>query len=151
MSLIFFSIAIDKRNQVSPMTGCPHRSYNVFLKSIILKVNYKLYLFNKIRYMLTFEASVLVYKQMVLPFFDYLDFLIDSGLKCYIDLYKLQCLQFRGIKTIYQYHKGGRKNTNDEHYLHNELGLEFLDKRCRSIRHILHMMYDLNFKSKSCF
>ena len=33
-----------------------------------------------------------IYKQMVLPFFDYLDILIDSGMKNYID--KLQRLQF---------------------------------------------------------
>ena len=44
--------------------------------------------------MLTFAAAILVYKQMVLPFFDYLDILIDSGLKLHID--KLQQLQFRG-------------------------------------------------------
>ena len=58
--------------------------FEPFLKSIIQKVNYKLYLFSKIRYMLTFAAATLVYKQMVLPFFDYIDILIDSGLKHYI-------------------------------------------------------------------
>ena len=78
-----------------------------FLKSIIQKVNYKLYLFSKIRYVLTHSAAVLVYKQMVLPFFDYMDILIDSGSKKYIE--KLQKLQFRGIKIIYQYCFQGHK------------------------------------------
>ena len=60
-------------------------TFEPFLKSIIQKVNYKLYVFGKIRYMLTIAAAILVYKQMVLPFFDYLDILIDSGLKLHID------------------------------------------------------------------
>ena len=83
-------------------------TFEPYLKSIIQKVYYKLYLFGKIRYMLTLAAAILVYKQMVLPFFDFLDILIDSGLKLHID--KLRQLQFRGIKIIYQYHVHGRKN-----------------------------------------
>ena len=62
-------------------------TFEAFLKSIIQKVNYKLYLFGKIRYTLTFAAAILVYKQMVLPFFDYLDLLIDTGFKLNIDNY----------------------------------------------------------------
>ena len=75
--------------------------FDSFLKSTTHKVNFKLYIFSKIRYVLTFAAAVLVYKQMVLPFSDYLDILIDSGSRKYID--KLQVLQFRGIQIIYQY------------------------------------------------
>ena len=56
-------------------------TFESFIKSTIKKVNYKLYIFSKIRYVLTFAAAVLVYKQMVLPFFDYLDILVDSGPK----------------------------------------------------------------------
>ena len=97
-------------------------TFEPFVMSIIRKVNYKLYLFSKIRYVLTFTAATLVYKQMVLPFFDYLDILIYSGPKEYID--KLQTLQFRGIKIIYQYHINGRKIKNcDEDFLHKELGI----------------------------
>ena len=82
------------------VNGDKNLTFEPFLKAIIKKVNYKLYLFSKIRYLLTFTAAILVYKQMVLPFFDYLDILIDSGPSKYIE--KLQCLQFRGIKIIYQ-------------------------------------------------
>ena len=115
-------------------------TYESFLKSIVRKVNYKLYLFSKIRFVLTFSASILVYKQMVLPFFDYLDIIIDSGPKKYID--KLQALQFRGIKIIYQYCIDGRRIKNeDENLLHKELRLSFLVHRRR--RHVLHMMYKL--------
>ena len=100
-------------------------TFESFIKSIILKVNYKLYLFSKIRYILTFTAVVLVHKQMVLPLFDYLDILIDGGPKKYID--KLQTLQFRGIKIIYQYHIAGREIKNcDEDFLDKELGLSYL-------------------------
>ena len=115
-------------------------TFESFIKSTIKKVNYKLYLFSKIRYVLTFAAAVLVYKQMVLPFFDYLDILVDSGPKKYID--KLQALQFRGIKIIYHYYIEGRRiKNNDEEYLHSELNLSYLNIRRR--RHILHMMYNL--------
>ena len=118
-------------------------SFETFLKSIIRKVNFKLYLFSKIRYVLTHAAAILVYKQMVLPFFDYLDILIDSGPKKYID--KLQALQFRGIQIIYQYHINGRRIKNtDEDYLHKELRISYLVQRRQ--RHILHMMYNLRLR-----
>ena len=107
-------------------------TFESFIKSTII--------FSKIRYVLTFAAAVLVYKQMVLPFFDYLDILVDSGPKKYIDT--LQALQFRGIKIIYLYYIEGRRiKNNDEEYLHRELNLSYLNIRRR--RHILHMMYNL--------
>ena len=46
------------------------------------------------------KSAVLVYKEMVLSFFDYVDILIDSRSKKYIE--KLQILQFRGIQIISQ-------------------------------------------------
>ena len=46
---------------------------------------------------------------MVSPFFDYLDTLIDGCTKKYVD--KLQTLQFRGKKVIYQYSFNGEKIT----------------------------------------
>ena len=94
--------------------------------------------------MLTFSAAVLVYKQMILPFFDYMDILIHSGPKKYID--KLQILQFRGIKIIYQFYIDGRKIKNsDETLLHSELGLQYLKERRKE--HLLHMMYKLRDQS----
>ena len=93
----------------------------------IQKINYKVYLFGKIRYLLTFTAAVLVYKQMVLPFFDYLDIILDSCSKYYIE--KLQKLQFRGIKIIYHYSWTGKPLTYaDEDILHDELGIVLLDE-----------------------
>ena len=135
--LIKDSLAIRKEDVVISNTShCTYLGVNVdqnlcfdtFLKSIIQKVNYKLYLFSKIRYVLTFAAAVLVYKQMVLPFFDYLDVLIDSGSKKHTD--KLQVLQFRGIQIIYQYLFDGRKIQNsDEELLHKELGIQLVERR----------------------
>ena len=49
---------------------------------------------------------------MILPFFDYLYILIDGGPKLYID--KLQHLQFRGIKIIYQYKINGEQITSKD-------------------------------------
>ena len=115
-------------------------TFEPFIKSTIQKVNYKLYLFGKIRYLLTFAAAVLVYKQMILPFFDYLDIILDSCPKFYVE--KLQQLQFRGIKIIFQYKWKGKQITySDEGELHNELELHTL--KHRRIRHILITMFDL--------
>ena len=80
---------------------------------------------------------------MVLPFFDYLDILIASGPKKYID--KLQALQFRGIQIIYRYRINNRRIKNrDGAYLHKELRLSYLVCRCR--RHLLHMMFNLKMQ-----
>ena len=87
-------------------------SLEYFVKDIIRRVNFKLYLFGKIRYLLTFKAAVIVYKQMVLPFFDYLDIRIDGCAKKFMD--KLQSLQFRGITIIYQYNFKRIKITNKD-------------------------------------
>ena len=83
----YFSCNLDRNLTLDPL-----------VKDIIQRVDFKLGLFSKIRCKLTFDAAVLVYKQMVLPFFDYLDILIDGCSKKYVD--KLQQLQFRGIKII---------------------------------------------------
>ena len=71
----------------------------------------------------------MVYKQMVLLFLDYLDILIDGCAKKFVD--RLQTLQFRGIKIIYQYNFEGDKITfKDETRLHLELGLLYVEKYC---------------------
>ena len=88
-SYVYLGVDVDNKLTFEP-----------FIKSTIQKVNFKLYLFGKIRNLLTFAAAVLVYKQMVLPFFDYLDIILDSCRKYYVD--RLQKLQFRGIKIIYR-------------------------------------------------
>ena len=55
---------------------------------------------------------------------------------------KLQSLQFRGIKIIYQYCIDGcRIKNSDEARLHGELGLTYLKERRN--RHILHMIFVL--------
>ena len=115
-------------------------NFESFLKSIIQKVNFKLYLFSKIRYLLTFNAAIMVYKQMVLPFFDYMDILIDAGPKKYID--KLQQLQFRGIQIIYQYHFEGRRIKNSDKTL-LQSSLSLMELRFRRKKHLLQMMYGL--------
>ena len=81
---------------------------------------------------------------MVLPFFNYMDILIDAGPKKHID--QLQELQFRGIKIIYQYHLEGRriKNTDDT-LLHSSLCLMKLDFRRK--KHFLQMMYMLKSRT----
>ena len=65
-------------------------------------------------------------------FFDCMDKLMDAGPKKYID--KLQQLQFRGIKIIYQYHIEGRRIKNtDEALLRSTLGLMSMSLGVRNI------------------
>ena len=49
-----------------------------FFKSIIKKVNNKVYSLRKIRKYVSFEVAIQIYKQMILPFFDYGGFLAMS-------------------------------------------------------------------------
>ena len=77
---------------------------------------------------------------MILPFFNYSDIILDSCPKLYIE--KLQKLQFRGIKIIFQYKWNGKQIIySDEEELHNEFELHTL--KHRRIRHILITMFDL--------
>ena len=50
-----------------------------FNKNVCKKVNFKLYMFGKIRKYITTHAAILIYKQTILPYFDYGRFLMNSA------------------------------------------------------------------------
>ena len=80
MSICIHDVNI-KNTYLYTYLGCnlgQHLNWESFLKDVIQRVNFKLFLFGKIRHLLTFTSAVLVYKQMVLPFFDYLDIFCTS-------------------------------------------------------------------------
>ena len=71
-------------------------SFNYHLKNLINKISQKMYVFSKIRRFLNEKTSIIVYKSMILPFFDYADAIfMFSNEKL---LYKLDRLHTRGLK-----------------------------------------------------
>ena len=71
-------------------------SYNYHLKNVINSISHKLYIFNKIRRFLDIKSSVIIYKSMILPYFDYGDSIwMFSNIKL---LKKLDRLHYRGLR-----------------------------------------------------
>ena len=64
----------------------------------IKKVSYKIHTLNIIRRYISERTASLVYKAMIMPHFDYVDFVIDSALKNKTD--RLERLHKRAIRTI---------------------------------------------------
>ena len=62
------------------------------------KVSTKVYTFSIIRCFLTQKTALLVYKVMILPHFDYVDFIVDSATNECTE--KLECLHKRAIRKI---------------------------------------------------
>ena len=71
---------------------------NVHIDKIFKKVSTKIYTFSIIRRFLTQKTALLVYKVMILPHFDYVDFIIDSATKENTE--KLERLHKRAIRKI---------------------------------------------------
>ena len=95
------------------------------LDSTIAKVNCRLVTFAKVRKFMDKMTSSLVYKQTILPYFDYISLITESCIKRKIK--KLQPLQNKAVKIIM-----GRNNyvsTEDMMLLHKELKLEMLSTR----------------------
>ena len=74
-------------------------SFNAHLNNTIKLVSHKSFLLRKIRYYITEDAAVKIYKSMILPYLDYGDiFYAKSNLK---QISKLQTLQNRALKICY--------------------------------------------------
>ena len=69
-----------------------------FNKNVCKKVNYKLYMFGKIRKYITINAAILIYKQTILTYFDYGSFLMNSASQNSIS--KLDKYQNRALRLI---------------------------------------------------
>ena len=62
-----------------------HLTMSTYVNEIIKKVSYKLHTLSIIRRYLSEKTASLVYKVMIMPHFDYVDFLIDSAIKAKTD------------------------------------------------------------------
>ena len=68
-------------------------------QTLINNVNYKLTFFRKIRKYVTLEAGKSIYKGTILPVFEYVDFILDYGIK-YVNQ-KIQVLQNQGLYIVF--------------------------------------------------
>ena len=50
-----------------------------YVKNVYKKVNYKVYMFSKIRKFITTHAAIMIYKQTIVPYLDYASFLMDCA------------------------------------------------------------------------
>ena len=73
-------------------------SFEEFLKSKCDKINLRLYQLSKMRKYITSNIACTLYKQAILPVFDYADFQIDSGPGYYIR--KMDTLHEKAIQLI---------------------------------------------------
>ena len=107
-------------------------TYNQHIAQLSKSILHKLSILSKTRKYMKTNVAILIYKSMVLPFFDYADVLLDKANGQ--ELEKLQRLQNRGLKLCLGYNK--RTNTKQ---IHKEAQVPLLEDRRRA--HLLNFMY----------
>ena len=75
-----------------------HLTMSTYVNKIVKKVSNKLHTSSIIRRFISVKTGSLVYKVMIMPHFDYVDFVIDSAIKSKTD--RLERLHKRAIRTI---------------------------------------------------
>ena len=80
-----------------------HLNYDLCITNTIKKVNHKIWLLAKLRYYMTENMAIKIYKGMILPYFDYGDVVYMGGNTKLLN--KLQVLQNRALKVCLQVHK----------------------------------------------
>ena len=73
-------------------------TFQAYRDSLINRVNLKISYFRKIRYYMTQEAALMLYKGTILPIIEYADFVFDFNIK-YINR-KLQTLQNNALYVV---------------------------------------------------
>ena len=58
---------------------CDDLNMDIYVKNVYRKINYKVYMFSKIRSYITTYAANMIYKQTIVPYLDYASFLMDSA------------------------------------------------------------------------
>ena len=110
-------------------------NFNLQIQQTINKVSHKLYILSKIRQFLTVKTSILIYKSMILPYFDYGDIIYMFASKS--ELSKLERMQERCINICTRTY--GRDNIDN---IRAEYRLPKLEKRRNC--HINNFMYNRN-------
>ena len=88
---------------------CDDLNMDLYVKNVYKKVNYKVYMFSKIRKYITTYAANMIYKQTILPYLDYASFLMDSAHQYSLSL--LDKIHNRCMRII-EYKKNSSREKN---------------------------------------
>ena len=109
------------------------------LSKIVRNVNNKLYLLSILRKQITVQCAVLLYKSMILPYFEYGDVFLSA---CTVtDLSKLQILQNRGLRIVFK--RNSYSSVNQLHIDANILPLSYRQKIS-----VIKLMFDMKCNSE---
>ena len=112
-----------------------HLTHNAYVENVWKKVNTKIGILSKIRRFITVKTAVQIYKCMIRPHLDYIDYVIDSSSKENIS--KLDRLQNKAIRRIeYCVNADHRKDID---LLHREYNIEKLPLRRK--RNLVKIIY----------
>ena len=81
-------------------------SYKPHLATVVRNVSHKIYLLSRVKKFMSNRTALLVYKTMILPFFDYADVIYHNA--SVSELEKLQRLQNRALKLCLVFSQKGR-------------------------------------------
>ena len=95
---------------------------NSLLADVKKSVLQKLFTLRKLRYYITDKTALTIYKQTILPFFDYAGFLLIACNKS--DKHDLQVIQNDALRTCYNVRRRDRLSISKIHKKSNLLGLE---------------------------
>ena len=113
-------------------------TFEKFISGTISRVNGRLITLSRIRKMLDLHTSTLIYKQTILPIFDYVSIVVNSSTQRKIS--KLQPLQNKAVRIIEK--KVGYISTEEMEAIHKKLNLKPLNIRRK--RFMLKMVYKLS-------
>ena len=107
-------------------------SFNAHLNNTIKLVSHKIFLLNKIKYYITDDAAIKIYKAMILSYMDYGDIFFMNSNSTQVN--KLQTLQNRALRICYN---SRPKMPTD--ILHQSAQVPKL--KARRVTHLLNFMY----------
>ena len=111
---------------------------DLFISNVCKKVNFKIYMFKKIRKYVTKYSAIMIYKQTILPYFDYGSFLMGSANQSSIA--NLDKYQKRAIRLIE--YKPKQLRSNNINILLSEYRI--INIRLRRDEQLLAFMYMLS-------
>ena len=125
-------------------------TFDKHLDSVVNKVIQKLYIFRKIRRLISLNTAILVYKQMISPLLEYCNFVHNSGKKLKCE--KIDNIQSKCLRIIeYCNNKSDRKK---EDVLINEYKIPSLQSRrhmqlaCIMYRYIRNVLFTDGTKNR---
>ena len=111
---------------------------SAYIDKVIKKISYKLYTMNIMRRFISERTALLIYKVMIMPHYDYVDFVIDSATT--EKTTRLERLHKHAIRTIeYAINQENRRSLDE---LYDKYNLTSLYQR--RVEHLLLFMYKIS-------